>query len=192
MVSSLINSLAVSANVAQSTLSFTANAPQNSAIRQGFGSESQIGLARLNNGGLGPSRPIQPVGGSLCQRFLGRTSALILSALLTVGCGRDAEPTAVGPTIVRPTMGMMLPPTKAFLLWKDGEIPAGRSIAEYEICVTTGAAFNDDIDCPNKRTPTNHFVLKALVPGSTYRWKVRARFDDGSVSSYSEVYTFSM
>jgi hypothetical protein len=73
-------------------------------------------------------------------------------------------------------------------------VPAGKSVVGYEYCSTTGAAseIDDSAECPGETMILSSYaVLDPLQSSSTYRWKVRARFDDASSSAWSAVRTFS-
>lgn len=105
----------------------------------------------------------------------------------------DASQPPAAPQAALPAMNQMLPPARAFLSWKDGVIPAGRTVSGYDVCSTTGAEtdIDQDEECPNLAMVTGlQTVLDSLAPQTTYRWKVRARFDDGSNSPFSGIQTF--
>ncbi|HSA60087.1 MAG TPA: LamG domain-containing protein [bacterium] len=98
------------------------------------------------------------------------------------------------PGPLRPSDMGVLPPTRAFLLWRTGELPSGLSLTGYELCRTTGPAseIDDASECPNSALIAGLFlVVDPLAPNTTYRWKVRALFDDGRYSEWSAVNVFS-
>jgi hypothetical protein len=105
----------------------------------------------------------------------------------------DAGPLA-GPMPILPADSQALPPTSAYHYWRDGDTPSGRTIAGYELCRTSGPAteIDEDSECPNPVMTTQALsVLDPLSPLTTYRWKVRTRFDDDSRSVWSAVQIFS-
>lgn len=98
------------------------------------------------------------------------------------------------PTPLRPSDMAILPPTRAFLLWQNAEIPAGRSVANYELCNTSGPSIeiDDAALCPNSLLLSELFrVMDPLAPDTTYRWKIRARYESGDYSEWSVVRPFS-
>ncbi|HSA58073.1 MAG TPA: LamG domain-containing protein [bacterium] len=106
----------------------------------------------------------------------------------------DGPASAPGPSILRPAMGQVLPPTRAFCLWQDAEAAAGRPVKDYETCSTTAGM--DSIDsaseCPGSLTVSiPHRIIDPLTAGTSYLWKVRARFDDGQVSEWSAIQTYA-
>jgi hypothetical protein len=99
-----------------------------------------------------------------------------------------------GPQGVRPSLGRTLPPTHAFLLWSPpAAIPDGKVIDHYDVCWATGTV-NDlggQSECPNASAPVeNHAVLRPLVAGTQYFWKVRAAYTDGATSFYTSALPF--
>ncbi|HEX5037627.1 MAG TPA: LamG-like jellyroll fold domain-containing protein [bacterium] len=190
---------------------------------QGLGSQSSALLSRLENGGpprLQSASPpwTQRIRGAVSGFLLG---ALVFSGCTfnpggldpldaTSGGdsgtmadggdggtggdgGMDAGTMPTAPSVLRPTMAQMLHPGRAYLRWQDGIIPSGRTITDYQLCFTSGAAttIDDATECPgNAMIATPYSALESDTPGATYRFKVRARFDDGSFSPYSDVRTF--
>lgn len=109
------------------------------------------------------------------------------------GDGGDGGAMPTGPSALRPTAGQLLPSARAFLLWQDGAIPSGLTVADYQLCSTSGplSGINGNDECPNETTaPLNYGVLDSLPSAATVRWKVRARFNDGTRSQYSPVQSF--
>lgn len=97
------------------------------------------------------------------------------------------------PAPARPMDMTTLAPTRAFHSWQAGEIPEGRTLEGYDYCVTTGPAseIDEDSECPGPTNPSSPYgVLDSLLPSSTYRWKVRARFDGGHHSEWSALRVF--
>jgi hypothetical protein len=98
------------------------------------------------------------------------------------------------PGTLRPSEAATLPPTRAFFLWQNGDIPSGRTLEGYRFCLTTGPAteIDEDSECPDMQDLTAlYLALNPLTPNTTYRWKVRARYDGGHYSEWSSVRVFS-
>lgn len=98
------------------------------------------------------------------------------------------------PNPVRPFPGQVLTPTHALLSWTMPELPSGKEVNGYEYCATSDvlAPIDDPSQCPGEMmTLSGYAVLDPLTPSSNYRWKVRARFKEGGVSSWSAVRGFS-
>jgi len=96
------------------------------------------------------------------------------------------------PNPVRPFPGQVLPPTRAFLSWKM-PMPSGKTVNGYEYCATSdlSAPIDDPSQCPGEMMVlTPYAVLDSLQKSSNYRWKVRARFSDGSASAFSSIGSF--
>ncbi len=153
---------------------------------------------------------------SFLRRLTGGIAGLVLGALTLTGCefkpggvepsdagltpdavafldAADAGP-AAGPSPVLPANAQILPPTWAYLFWHDGELPAGRTLAGFEVCSTPTALgdIDDDAECPNGILATQNWaVIDSLPRLSNVFWKVRARFDDASVSAWSAIQAFS-
>jgi hypothetical protein len=116
------------------------------------------------------------------------------------GMGRDG---GTGPLIsgsryvpgpLRPSDTGTLPPTRAFFMWRTGEVPSGLGLSSYELCRTNGPAaeIDDDTECPGSAVVNDLFqVLDPLSANTTYRWKVRALYDAGRYSEWSAVRVFS-
>ena len=133
-------------------------------------------------------------------------TTLVSSALS--GCGdskpdQQLHPTSTGLLIPEDEYGpkaillkpyQQLPPTLAYLLWEDGNIPAGRQVTGYQVCSTTEdvSAISGESQCPNSFIVQRpDAVLEKLKPKNTYHWKVRTLFEDGAYSQYSALQTFS-
>jgi hypothetical protein len=98
------------------------------------------------------------------------------------------------PAPFRPLDAAILSPTRAIIQWQNAETPAGRTFDSYEFCRTTGPSseIDDASECPNGLLLPDLFqVLNPLDPDTTYRWKVRARYDGGYYSEWSAVRVFS-
>ena len=135
---------------------------------------------------------------------LNALNATSLFAITLSGCGfehgiipsvdamTDAA-TGGAPDLLRPSEGETLPPTRAFLLWRPGQAPAGRTVSAYGLCVTNGPASDIDeaSECPNPVTAARTYhVADALEAGAVYLWKIRAQYDDGSFSEWSSARSF--
>lgn len=133
-------------------------------------------------------------------------TTLVASALSGCGDGKSGQqlpPTSsallipgddYSPQAVRPNPDQQLPPTRAYLLWKDGDIPTGRQVTGYQVCSTTedASAISGESQCPNSLVVQDpHTVLGDLKPKATHHWKVRTLFDGGAYSQYSALQTFS-
>jgi hypothetical protein len=111
----------------------------------------------------------------------------------TGGEGGVVPGDAYAPQIARPSAGQTITPTRAFLLWTDGTIPAGHTVMGYEVCWTTGG---DDLidgtdECPNAvQVEKSRHVLDPLISGTTYAYKVGALYEEGFYSEYSAVLSF--
>ncbi|HEX5035882.1 MAG TPA: LamG domain-containing protein [bacterium] len=98
------------------------------------------------------------------------------------------------PSPLRPADSSSLPPTHAFFLWQNGEVPAGRTFENFEFCQTSGPSseIDDDSLCPASALLTDFYqVVYPLTEDSTYRWKVRARYSGGYYSEWSAIRVFS-
>lgn len=98
------------------------------------------------------------------------------------------------PTAIRPMEAAMLTPARALFVWQNGDTPLERSLEGYEFCRTAGPVTEIDevSECPNSQTIAGLFqALTPLVPNTTYRWKIRARYDGGYYSEWSAVRVFS-
>lgn len=102
--------------------------------------------------------------------------------------------TILPPDFLRPSEGLALPPTRAYLLWRPGTVPAGRTLMGHEICRTTGdvSAIDEVNECPNSAMMgADHAVVDPLTPNTLYFLKVRDRYDQGLTSEWSAIRSFS-
>jgi len=98
------------------------------------------------------------------------------------------------PSPSKPSLGMKLPPTRAYLLWAPpSAVPDGKTIDHYDVCWTTGTVLDlgDESQCPNHAAvaATRH-VIDSLKAGSQYFWKARASYTDGWTSYFSSAQPF--
>lgn len=108
--------------------------------------------------------------------------------------GAGGGPMLPVPTLQRPTAGLTLAPTRAFLLWQVDPMDAGAVMA-YESCYTTMGlgAIDEATECPNSNVSDQRFrVLDPLTATSTYHWKVRSCSDLAGMncSADSEIRSF--
>ncbi len=108
----------------------------------------------------------------------------------------DADAESPGPEFApapkHPPLGLVLPPQRAFLSWRNAEIPEGKSVFGYRVCYTTKP--DDPSLCPNESIETRtHRVIDSLTESVQYFWKVQACYDAASkdCSGFSALRTFS-
>ncbi|MBI1908576.1 MAG: LamG domain-containing protein [Deltaproteobacteria bacterium] len=105
-------------------------------------------------------------------------------------CAADDVPDQITPS------GVTLPPTRAFISWKRGTIPTGKTFDHDQLCyATNGSDISPPASClnPTNRTVPYH-VLEPLTANNTdYRWKVRTCYNAAGTdcSAYSPVWSFS-
>ncbi|MBI1908577.1 MAG: LamG domain-containing protein [Deltaproteobacteria bacterium] len=98
------------------------------------------------------------------------------------------------PDQVTPSSALTLPPTRAFISWRRGTIPSGKTFDHDQLCYATNGSDISGVD--NCLNSTNrivpYFPLESLTASNSgYRWKVRTCYTDQSCSAYSPVWSFS-